>query len=119
MALPDYPSRVPSMDELVACGATRLSVFAIEFDPPPMTGRGLTGKEKPVKWKGVIEHASAAKPTVFAIRKTAKEADDDVRRGFWQHHSSRPHKYPPPDKPLDFPHTPKAAAPEDDFSDVI
>lgn len=119
MALPDYPSRVPSMDELIACGAIRLTVLAVEYDPPLVTGRIPTGKEKPVKWKGQIDHANAAKPTVFAIRKTAKEADEDVRRGFWQHHSSRPHKYPPPVKPLDFPPSPKAAAPEDDFSDVI
>lgn len=53
---------------------------------------------------------------IVALRATAKEAEEDVKRGFWQHFSNRPHKYPPPAAPLDF--GPQAEA-EPDGMDLI
>lgn len=125
MTLPDYPARAPSFVELTEIGALDMRVWAIEFTPKVDPHKGPTGKEKPSKWKACIVPADPGRPMVFAIRKTAKEADEDVRRGFWQHHSNRPHKYPPPETPVDFPPSkpaPRKLVPvveEDDFSDVI
>lgn len=99
----DWPAKAPAFWELVELGAIDMRVWAIEFSPKVQTGQAPTGRETPTSWKACIIFASPARPMVVALRKTAREAEEDVKRGFWQTYSKRPHKYPPPDKPLDFP----------------
>jgi hypothetical protein len=109
--------RLPSLDDLFSAGAIDIRVWAVEWSPP-LGARAPGPDHRPVKWKCCIVPRNPARPIFVTIRNSAAEADRDCRLAFYRHYSKNPSRFPPPERPPDFPQV-EPDADDDDGLDMI